>query len=174
MARPLPRPRLAAALLVAALCTACVNTRLSDTFVGDEAGFSPHSPGHTALMYLPNRVVDVLDLAHVGVAFGPSLGLEAQATRALRFESASGTTMGLGWFGRGGEPFQATTYERNFFGPDEPPVAYDESVWHTPYWDLSVHLHLLLVTVYVGVAPLDEGCDLITGLFTFDLKGDDF
>ncbi len=162
------------AVIAALLTTSCVNTRLSDTFVGDEAGFSRHSAGYTALMYIPNRVVDAVDLAHVGVAFGPALGLEAQATRALRFESASGSTVGLGWFGRGGESIQATSYEKNFFGPPEPSPSYEQRIWHTPYWDFALHLHLGIVTVYVGVAPLDEAFDLVTGIFTYDLKGDDF
>lgn len=170
------RPALLVALLAALVpaCVSTVDTRMSDAFVGDEAGFSPHDAGTTALLYIPNRVVDALDLAHVGLAFGPALGLEAQVTRALRFEQAAGTTFGLGWFGRGGEPLQAGSYERRFLGPSEPPPTYEERIWHTPFWDVSLHLHLFFVTVYVGVAPLDEGFDLLTGLFTYDLKGDDY
>lgn len=151
----------------------CYNPRQSDCFVWDIAEFPDRPAAEVIALYLPNRLFDLLDLVHAGVAVGPSLGIEAQATGAVRYEWAKGATFGVGWFGRAGEWRQMSVYERDTFGIEDSTDALDLA-WHIPYWDIGLQLHVLAGQVYVGIAPFDELVDLFLGLSTFDLKGDDW
>lgn len=172
---PAPRPllRLLVPLLACVASAGCYNPRKSDCFVWDVAAFPTRPAPEVVALYLPNRIFDVLDLVHFGAAVGPALGVEVQATRALRYEWARGATLGLGWFGRAGEWRQASVYARDTFGLEDSTDDLDLA-WHVPYWDVSLQLHVLVGQVYVGVAPFDELVDLVVGLTTFDLKGDDW
>ena len=151
----------------------CFNPRQSDCFVWDIADFPDRPAVQVIALYLPNRLFDLLDLVHAGVAVGPSLGIEFQATRALRYEWARGATLGVGWFGRYGEWRQASAYGRDTFGIEDSTDDLDLA-WHTPFWDLSIAIHPLVGQIYLGIAPFDELVDLLLGLTTFDLKGDDW
>lgn len=165
-------------LILAGILAACANPRQSDAFAGDRSGFpvrSVEAPlALDILLYLPNRLLDVLDLVHAGVALGPAIGVDAQLTRYLRVEAARGATMGFGWFGRAGQPLQAATYTGATFGESDDPADVAKIAWRVPRWDLGIGLHVLAGNVYLGIAPLDEGVDLLVGLVAYDLKGDDF
>ena len=160
--------------LLALLQVGCYSPREADLFVGDLAGFPVESGTRAAWLYLPNRVVDLLDLVHAGVGVGPCIGIDLQATRYLRLELARGASLGLGWFGRFGQSYQAAVYDGHTFTREWETNDRMKEAFHIPKWDVGVQLHALAGHAYVGVAPFDEGLDFLLGLTTYDLKGDDF
>lgn len=164
------------AAVLACLCAtaACYSPRELDLFTGDIVGFPDASAGRIAALYLPNRLVDLLDLVHFGVGVGPCIGVDLQATRYLRLEAARGASLGLGWFGRRGQWYQAAVYTGHTFTREWETNDRMLEAFHIPLWDLGIQVHLLAGHAYLGIAPLDEGLDLLAGLLTFDLKGDDW
>src|SRR5690606_24788312 len=151
--------------LVATGGVGCHNPSISDAFFAEEPGWSERGVGGTILLYLPNRIVDLLDVVHVGYGVGPGAGIGLHFTRYGRLLAVAGVDVGIGWFGRYARPYQAAIYALAAAGPMIAPPNADEKWvrWHIPRWDIGVYLHALLDQAYVGIAP-DEIVDFVVGL----------
>ena len=162
--------------MVMILASGCItNIERADQFVAPEAQFVKAGAAHTALMYVPNRIADLVDIIHLGVGVGPGVGLELQLTRPLRIGASAAVNVGVAWLGRDTSPLQSGIYARAFVGALEANahVAENPTVWRAPKWDIGVLYNDLFAVAYVGVV-LDELCDFVTGLVCYDLKDDDF
>jgi hypothetical protein len=162
-------------LVLSVTCTSCqTDPKGSDAFIGERAGWPTESFGRTLALYLPNRIIDLVDIVHVGAGFGPGFGVMLQATRPLRIGAGAGMQDGVGWFGRMGAPFSSGHYAVAAFGPYDAQETTDVVLrWRAPYWDFAVWAQFYLGEVYFGVAP-DEIVDFIVGLTTYDMKDDDY
>ncbi len=169
--------RLRSVLFVFVLGTtfACHDARISDAFVTEDPGWSKRGVGGTIALYLPNRIIDLVDVVHAGYGVGPGAGIGVHFTRYGRLLAVAGVDVGIGWFGRYARPYQAAVYALAAAGTKIAPPNADEkwTRWHVPKWDIGLYLHLLLDQAYIGIAP-DEIVDFVVGLSTFDLKGDDW
>jgi len=105
---------LTAALFVSS-CMGCrSNPEKADRFIAHRPSF-PLRFGKAVLLYLPNRLIDLADMFHVGYGMGPGFGLEMQATRTLSAGAVTGVDFGVAWLGRNTNPIQANGYGRANF-----------------------------------------------------------
>jgi hypothetical protein len=134
------------------------------------------SLGHELLLYIPNRVLDLLDIVRLRARVGPGLAVGARATEVLSVYVGSYASIYVGlpgprlrptiklpigfesYSGVGVSVADATI--SGGIGPDYSPTEFGASV------------HLLLVGLDVGVDPW-EVVDFATGLVLIDLRGDD-
>jgi len=167
-----PISKLAGAGLLT-LCS-CHAPEKADAFVAPDAGWSKQNGWTTAALYLPNRLIDLLDIVHIGIGVGPGFGLGVHFTRYGRLIAVTGVDAGIGWLGRFVRPTQAAIYAFAAAGPTEALASPNpDGLWHIPKWDLGLIAHDLLVFAYLGVAP-DELVDFLVGWSTYDLKRDDW
>jgi hypothetical protein len=127
---------------------------------------------HVLLLYIPNRIVDLLDIARFGIDVGPGIGLDLTATEYARLALLTRISAGVGYQTLRHMPVKAGA-ESNFgVGPFGANVGFPLT-WYRNTWDLRVEAHLLIVGAHVAVNPA-EILDAVLGLTTFDLLGDDF
>jgi len=171
---------------------------------GPEAA-APSSPGwgHKALLYLPNRVLDVLDVVSVSVAL-PSfpknwlagfLHVNAHATRAIQVGAGNtneNINLGLGykrqlfpWFEEKYElaagPLTFCKFkisqgnDKTDFGKAGVLLPTDEPFQKDlmDYWGVGAEVTFLPVGVKAEVHPV-EIADLLLGFFFIDILKDDF
>lgn len=124
------------------------------------------------LLYLPNRVLDLLDVARAGVEVGPGVGLDLTATEYLRLGLMARTSAGVGYETLRHLPVKAAGETYLDVGPLGINPAFPLP-WYRNTWDLRVEAHVLLVGAHVAVNPA-EIADAILGLTTFDLMDDDY
>ncbi len=167
-------------LAVLASLPSCRSDGDADAFISDRAGFSQESGGHVAALYIPNRLLDLVDVVHVGVGAGPGFGVELNLTRYGRLGAVAGVDAGIGWLGRFASAFQAAIYARATLGPMEaigrPKRFADDKwggLWRFPKWDVGLFLHAGLVMAFLSINP-DEIVDFVAGIATYDTKADDF
>lgn len=163
---------LVALVVLAAAVAGCANPQMADAFVVD-AEFSEGGVLTTVLLYIPNRLIDILDIVHVGYGVGPGFGLDIHLTRYARLDAVAGVDVGIAWLGRHTDPFQYAAYARAGASVAQVPEPPHENMWRFPQWDIGIYAHALLDQAYVAVAP-DEILDFFAGLITLDLKHDDF
>ena len=159
-------------LLGFAVLAGCACPEKADAFVINPH-FSDQGVLKTAALYIPNRVIDLLDIVHVGYGLGPGFGVDIHLTRYGRLCAVAGVDVGIAWLGRHTNPFQYGPHARAAAGPAQAPKELPKRVWHWPQWDVGVYYHALLDQAYVAIAP-DEIVDFFAGLATMDLKEDDF
>lgn len=161
------------ALLVVLLAAGCrISPTEADAFVSPRAGFAGGSIGSKILLYLPNRVVDLLDIVHIGYGIGPGLGFELHFTRYGRLGGMLGLDLGIAWLGRRTLPFQGAGYIRGSAGLDETDLRSGER-WRTPMWDIGATIHGIVEISYLAIAP-DEILDFLAGWVLYDTKADDW
>lgn len=132
--------------------------------------------GHKILFYLPNRLLDFVDIFRFRLKAGPGLSASLRATEPLSFYVGEHDTFFVGLSGPRRSVSNWRPWGREqakgiiFFGID----ATDD----TPYLpehsrvDLNVGAHLGFVGADAGVCPL-EIVDFFGGLIGRDLSGDD-
>lgn len=123
-----------------------------------------------ALLWLPNRVIDLLDIFHIDIGVGPSFGAVVRATDSgqvgYRVMSPASLRAGLNgrnlpvFIERGMEAGMGPTFV-NSFGRDVCPG------------ELGAGVDLFLVGGYGGVC-FDEALDFLVGIFGFDMMEDDW
>ncbi len=121
------------------------------------------------VFYLPNRVLDLIDIFRVDVGVGPAVGAVVRVTKygQVGFRSVAPASVRVGLQGRRSPVFVEHSSE---FGVGPLYVeSHDRTV--TPV-EVGAGADLLLVGAYAGVS-LDEAFDFLAGLLTFDPKGDD-
>ena len=133
--------------------------------------------GRRLLFYIPNRIFDVFDIVRARVRIGPGIAIGARATDFLDAYIGTYATLFVGIHGPRGEPsipwpigfesksgVEASVLDGTADGGVGPNYGKLE---------FGVSLQALLVGFDVGVDPL-EILDLIAGLVTIDLTGDDY
>lgn len=144
-------------------------------WAGDKA--KERTLGHKVLFYVPNRVLDVLDVFRVRARVGPGV---AVGVRATEWADAYAGVYGAGYVGLPGP--------RNRRIPKLPFGIESKSGVEVSKADLSTGLfvfdpdygetecgvsaHVLLVGADVGFDP-GELLDVVTGLVLIDIKDDD-
>ncbi len=124
-----------------------------------------------ALLYLPNRVVDLLDVAKVGVDAGPGIGVDVQATSALQARAMWNLSVGVGFQGLRHLPFQVGTIAALGVGPVG--GVGDVGSWSRSKTGFRVGLHVLIIGAHAEVDPW-EILDFVLGFLTIDIAADDF
>lgn len=152
------------------------------------------------LMYLPNRLFDVLDLVKVSVGAGPGVGLEIYLSENIWASYLNNRTWRLGWDGRSAGVYDEghfKSWRLNDWHLHNPKGELSDGrvrIWTTsnlrPFqaplydgvpaigevrkntWDIGARLHFLLGAELL-VRPF-EVLDLIVGLWGDDIAGDDY
>ena len=139
---------------------------------------SPETQGvmDRVLLYLPNRVFDLMDVVRVRVRFGPGIAASLRATRPASISVASYEATYVGLPGPRRRPemphlvgpeslsgFRLSVVNRT--APTENDPGYGPA-------EVGAGAHFGLVGLDLGVDLL-EMLDLVTGFFLIDLTGDD-
>jgi|GEM_PF-1669172 hypothetical protein len=154
--------------------------------------------GWGLLMYVPNRVCDVLDLLTLRIGAGPKLGAGVQVTEFFQFKGETGESgfFGLGFDRQwGGGVYNGFSYGLLWFDRDNYGIV-DGIGWQRDYelvdramripslseeryksrdidpWAIGVNFSLLIdldVKVHLAAIP-----DLLLGILMFDPDHDDF
>jgi hypothetical protein len=133
---------------------------------------------HPVLMYIPNRIFDVLDLARARVRVGPGFTVQARATQALDVVLGAHATVFAGIPGPRGRPRINLPIGVETFAGAEISVAGDstEEGWSKPYYgpmEVGAGFQAAIIGLDVGIDPL-EIFDLVAGILFFDPLGDDY
>jgi len=123
------------------------------------------------LLYLPNRVVDLFDIAKFGVDVGPGIGIDVQATKFLQARAMWNLSVGVGFQGLRHLPFQVGTVAALGVGP----IGGVGSVggWRRSDSGFRLGLHVLIDGAHAAVNPY-EALDFVLGFLTIDIADDDF
>jgi hypothetical protein len=134
------------------------------------------SIGHRLLYYIPNRLLDIVDVFRLRARLGPGLAASARATEYISFFGGTYNTVYGGLPGaRSPEKWRSPVgFERYkgivFFGVDATDVT-PYGPRYTPA-EFEVGAQLLILGADIGFEPVELG-DLLAGLVLFDPIGDD-
>jgi hypothetical protein len=131
--------------------------------------------GHTLLLYIPNRVFDLLDVVRLRLRVGPGLQVSVRATEFADLRVGGYTSIFLGIPGPRREPEinwpfgmeNSAGVEVSVLEANADPSGPDYGLW-----EFGLGAQLFLVGADVGVDPW-EALDFLAGLFTWDIEGDD-
>ena len=125
----------------------------------------------SALLYLPNRLLDLGDLLRFGVDVGPGLGFDLQATQLVQVKLLSRFSLGVGYQTFRHLPVKASADAAFGVGPIGGSPAGGLG-WYRSRSDVRIEFHLLVLGAHVAVDPV-EWVDLPLGLFGLDPADDD-
>jgi hypothetical protein len=133
---------------------------------------------HPVLMYIPNRIFDLLDLVRFRVRVGPGLTVQARATDAVDVVLGAHATIFAGVPGPRGRPRINLPVGVEAFAGAEVSVVGDktETGWSKPYYgplEVGAGFQAAILGLDVGVDPL-EFLDLAAGILFLDLLDDDY
>lgn len=148
------------------------------TKAAEPAAKEPHSVGHRLLLWIPNRVFDVLDLVRLRFRVGPGISASVRATEIADVTIGAHATIWAGLHGPRARPEIPWPLGVETLATVEVSVAEagsDEGRFGPQYGPLEVGLgtQLAIIGFDIGVEPYDA-FDLLAGIFLFDPKGDDF
>ncbi|WP_125169879.1 hypothetical protein [Leptospira perolatii] len=146
--------------------------------------------------YLPDRILDFLDIFSLNIKIGPQIGASAWITRGIQVTAYAGDTVQVGWFQKrnlgfmeeqsaeiGLGPYVPIGISGRKTGTAEEKDAYDSFTVHGPqspvyqdyrdYWSVGSKLGVGLIGLETEVHLL-EIADLIAGIFTIDFTNDDY
>jgi hypothetical protein len=133
---------------------------------------------HPILMYIPNRIFDVLDIVRARVRIGPGLSVGARVASIVTVFVGGHSTAYVGLPGPRGKPAVSLPFGlEDSSGPALAPTreTKEEAAKH-PYYgpmEIGAEAQAAIVGINVGVEPL-EALDLLAGILFIDLKGDDY
>jgi hypothetical protein len=121
------------------------------------------------LLYIPNRVLDLIDVFRVDVGVGASVGGVVRVTKYVQggYRQMLPVSLRVGDFGR---QFPIMVESSNEIGIS--PAFKQSADRDVCEAELGLGLDLLLLGGYGGLC-LDEVADFVGGIFLVDLKGDD-
>lgn len=127
----------------------------------------------TVILYIPNRIFDLVEIVRAGVNVGVGLGVDARATWLAQAVVIHDTSVGAGWQGLRHLPICARIGHSTMgAGPISTPRLglFD---WPVNDYDVRLELFFLLVGAHAAV-DLEAIWDFTAGLLTFDPSDDDF
>jgi hypothetical protein len=137
----------------------------------------PEREKHPFLMYIPNRIFDVLDIVRLRARVGPGFALSARATEFVDATLGGYTSVFAGLRGPRNEPrIPWPVGIENYAGVEVSVVGQRDEDRFSPHYgrlEVGAGLHLILVGLDIGVDP-GEVIDLAAGLLTLDTRGDDY
>lgn len=121
------------------------------------------------LLWIPNRIMDLIDIFKVDVGVGPSFGAVVRVTKygQVGYRSVSPLSVRMGLFGRSA-PFMLEHSSELGLGPGFI-QSHDRTVCKG---ELGAGADLFVVGAYGGVC-IDELIDFVAGIFFLDVSGDD-
>ena len=131
---------------------------------------------HKAVMFLPNRIFDLVDILRFRVRFGPGLAVNARATELLDVYAGSYKTVYIGLPG----PREGAALRKPFGREDQKGLklvgvdATDDTPYDPGYSksEFNVGAQLLIVGAEIGMDPVQIG-DFLAGWIGRDPRGDD-
>jgi len=137
---------------------------------------SGHSLGHQVLLYVPNRVLDLFDIARLRARVGPGLGVGVRATKVVSAYLGSYASIYAGLPGpRQGPTIKSPVGLESYSGVDVSVADVTISGSIGPdysFTEFGVSLHLLLLGLDFGLDPA-EVLDFVSGLVLIDIRADD-
>lgn len=136
-----------------------------------------HSVLHQVLWYLPNRLLDVADIARARVRIGPGVALNAHVTKVVQAGLGSYMTLYAGLPGPRQKrtprlPVGVEAYSGGALSVAEASFETGYEPEYSPT-EIGAGIHFVLLGVDVGIDPL-EVVDLITGIVGVDIVKDDY
>jgi hypothetical protein len=128
------------------------------------------------LLYIPNRVADFAEIMRFGFNFGPGIGIDAEATGALRAAAMTRASAGIGYQGLRHSPVSLGVQTYVAVGPFEPdiPLMPDLDLeWYRSKADLRLEPHLGIIGAHAAI-DLFAIADFFAGIVGIDLEGDDW
>jgi hypothetical protein len=121
------------------------------------------------LLWLPNRVLDLIDVFRVDLGVGPSFGAVVRVTKygEIGYRQMAPASLRVGDFGRQ-MPFLIES--SNEFGVG--PAYVNSSDRKVCPGEIGLGADILVAGAYGGVC-VDEFADFLAGIFFIDLKDDD-
>jgi hypothetical protein len=152
-------------------CTATVN---DDDLVPPP----PEEKSSSWVMYLPNRLCDVLDIVRLRGRVGPGWTLSARATELLDVNLGGHGTLFVGLPGPRGKPRVPWPIGLEAFAGAEVSIidGTQEEDEHAPHYgiaEVGLGFQFLLIGLDIGIEPF-EAVDFVVGLLAFDPIEDDF
>lgn len=145
----------------------------SRAMLGPDAGLAasaaPRAIGYAVLYYIPNRILDLIDIFRVDVGIGVSFGAVVRLTRygQVGYRGFAPRSFRIGLRGRR-SPIFLERYPEYGFGP-----GFKNTGARLPSrYEIGAGADALLVGAYAGIS-LDELLDFLGGLVFLDFKGDD-
>lgn len=137
--------------------------------MGKRPAYESDNAARTAILYLPNRLLDLLDIFRVDVGVGPGFGAVGRVTRYGQFgyRTFSPASVRVGLRGRKLPVFLERSSE---FGAG--PAFVQSKDRETTPLEIGGSADLLIAGVSAGVS-VDEFLDFAAGIFCVDLKKDD-
>lgn len=163
LAQPFPIPPQVAELVIASPKDPWVDFALDQV--------KPTSPWWSeALLYVPNRLLDLVDIFRVDVGVGPSVGAVVRVTEygQVGYRQMLPASVRVGDLGR---RFPAMVERSSEFGVG--PAYVDSSDRTVCPGEVGLGGDLLIAGAYAGVC-LDEVVDFLAGIVLIDLKDDDY
>jgi hypothetical protein len=121
------------------------------------------------LLWLPNRVLDLIDVFRLDVGVGPSFGAVVRVTKygQLGYRQMAPASLRVGDFGR---QMPVLIESSNEFGVS--PAYVDSADRKICDGEIGLGADVLVAGAYGGVC-VDEFADFLAGIFFIDLKNDD-
>jgi hypothetical protein len=129
---------------------------------------------HPILMYLPNRVFDLLDIFRVRVRVGPGISAGVRATKPVSAFVGFHSTLFVGLHGpRGKAEFPWPVGIENRGGAQASLANLAPGNTYYGPLEIGAEVQPLIVGVNIGIEPF-ELLDFATGILCIDLQDDDF
>ena len=165
------------ALLVVFGAVSIQAARADDALVPDQSHEQSPSIGRKILWYMPNRVMDFLDIFRLRLRFGPGLAVHVRATDYGAFYAGQYDAVYAGLPGpRYPHRVRSPVGRESLEGLVLAGVDATDDTFHGPQYgaaEFNAGVHLLVVGVEVGIDPL-EIWDFLAGWFLLDPIRDDF
>lgn len=87
-------------------------------------------------LYLPNRLVDTVDMVHVALGLGAGTGLDIRLTKWCQLAAVAGAGAGVAWDGRDHSPLIYAAFASAAFGPWRTGVGVGETMSIRP-WEIG-------------------------------------
>lgn len=131
-------------------------------------------PIKSIVLYIPNRVFDILDIIRLRLRVGPGISVGVHATEVASVFLGTHTTVWAGLHGPRGKavaPWPVGVESRSGIqvGPIDPSAT---NCYYDPL-EIGLELQPLIVGLNFGIG-LFEVVDFVTGLLFIDLQDDDF
>ncbi len=130
-------------------------------------------PSEKVLMFIPERIADLFDIVHVGIAVGPAVGAEAAITEWGKVGAYTAKEAGIAWMGRMNPSMHSGSYQTSSFGSwrNETEGADSSTRFYRNDWDIRLQVAPFLAHGYLGTNLLEIG-DFFAGWVGFDPADD--